>query len=86
MSHISNRSGRTFKKNQSAYLQGQLEYGLWLKNKAGDGVAVAEGGVSKKALRTFWKNLSNLTIVFCGNESIEILNIQKKVSENFYFQ
>lgn len=81
MSHISNRSGRIFKKNQSAYLHGQLEYGLWLKNKG----AKTEGGISKKALRTFWKNLSNLTIVFCGNESIEILKIQKKVSANLLF-
>ena len=72
MSLITNRGGRTFKKNQSVYLQGHLEYGLWWKKSGRD-------AINKKSLRTFWKNLSNLTIVFCGNESIEILNIQKKV-------
>ena len=71
LSQISNRSGSIFKRHQQLFLEARYRYCLLCGQRE---------NVRQVEIRKAWKELSNLTLVFCENDSPDTLEIQRKVS------
>lgn len=76
LSQISNRNGCIFKKHRRMFFEARYQYCVVLGNR---------GNVKQTEMRNAWRNLSNLTLVFCEDGSEDTLGVQRKVYMLFFF-